>query len=267
MEVLAQLRQITAGFLVLRVSVFAFAALLRISRQGWRGDWLPNVGCGALALGLGRVATEALGLAGILYVASLAPQRVATTWWTFALTLVGADLSFYVYHRLAHRVRLLWADHSVHHSSEELDLSTNLRVSPSLNLYTWFPAVPLLLVGINPYLVILCLGLANNFPFFLHTTRVGKLWQPIELLFNTPSHHRVHHACNAHYRDKNMGGLFIVWDRLFGTFAEEREACVFGSSRPVSSSNPLIILSSEWLELVRELRQASSWSQIWRTLF
>ena len=249
MEVLRQLEHASLIFLIVRVVLFILEATHLLIRNRLTGDLLPNTACGVIVFLTGRLLTTSVTFAMITFVAAFAPQRMATTWWVFFLTLIGADLAFYLYHSAAHRVRLLWNDHSVHHSSEELDLSTNLRVSPFVRLYSWLPIVPILLLGVNPFLVLVCLALVNDFPFFLHTTRIGKLWRPVEFIFNTPSHHRVHHARNPSYVNKNFGGIFIVWDRLFGTFATETHPCEFGSSRPVNSNNPLTILFSEWILL------------------
>jgi sterol desaturase/sphingolipid hydroxylase (fatty acid hydroxylase superfamily) len=189
----------------------------------------------------------------MLYVASFAANSHEISWGLFVVTLLAADLSFYVYHAAAHHIRLLWADHSVHHTSGELDFSTNLRNSLFNGLYSWLPIMPVLLLGVNPYLVAVCRTLVNDYPFLLHTRHVKKLGWPVELIFNTPSHHRVHHACNAQYLNKNFAGIFIIWDRLFGTFAEEQAACTYGTTQKVDSKNPLKILFHEWRQLGADL--------------
>lgn len=259
MEVLTLLRRFAIAFLVVRIVVFLLEAVVLFIEKHPRRDLLPNLGCGALVLVLGHVVTGAVAFGGVLFFAGLAPVRLATTWWTFALTLLAADLCFYVFHFASHHMGVFWADHSVHHSSRELDLSTNFRLSPIVALYAWVPSIPLLLLGLNPYLIVVCLALANDFPFFLHTTRINKLPRPIEFIFNTPSHHRVHHGQEPRYRNKNFGGILIIWDRMFGTYAEEDKCCDFGSDAPVDAKNPFVVVTRGWRDLHVSLRQESSW--------
>lgn len=140
--------------------------------------------------------------------------------------LVG-DLCFYIFHRLAHTRFFFAIDHSAHHSSRELDFTTNLRNSLVAPLYAWLPLTVPVYLGFNPVLLLASFALANGVPFFCHTRHIGKLgW--LEYIFNTPSHHRVHHGRNACYAFKNFGGMLIIWDRLFGTYAEEIEPVKFG---------------------------------------
>ncbi len=266
MEVLTLLRRAAIAFLALRIFLFVCEwAMLSLEKRS-RQDLFPNLGCGAIVLVCGQFVTGTLAFSFMLYLAGLAPHRVATTWWTASVTLLAADLCFYLFHLASHRVRLLWADHSVHHSSRELDLSTNLRLSPLVALYAWIPAIPLLLLGLNPYLIAICLAFANDFPFFLHTTRVKKLPRPIEFVFNTPSHHRVHHGRGPACRDKNLGGILIIWDRLFGTFAEEQQDVAFGTDALVEAKNPLVVLTHGWRALYQSLRSEPNWVRRLRLL-
>lgn len=168
------------------------------------------------------------------------------------------DLSFYWQHRAEHRIRLLWAGHVTHHSGERFNLSTGFR--QSWTPWTGFLFYPVwALLGVRPELLFIAGGWNLVYQFFLHTELIPKLPRWIESWANTPSHHRVHHASNDAYCDHNYGGALIVWDRLFGTFAEEREAPVFGISQPVRPVNPFWIQLHEYVAIARDWRRARSW--------
>ncbi len=175
------------------------------------------------------------------------------SWWIFGLLIVADDFVFYWFHRSLHSSRLLWASHVPHHSSEHFNLSAAFR-------QTWAPffALPFWIVlpwlGFDP-LMVGGMQVASLFwQVGLHTRVIPKLG-PLEWIFNTPSHHRVHHGANALYRDKNLGGIFIVWDRLFGTFVEESEPVRYGIGRPVGH-NPLKITLGEFAAWARDVLRA-----------
>ena len=134
--------------------------------------------------------------------------------------MLGVDLLWYSYHRASHRVRLMWAGHQAHHNSTYFNLSTAVRQkwNPWFELMFW---TPLPLLGMPPWMIFTSFSVNLVFQFFVHTERVDRLPRPIEFLFNTPSHHRVHHASDKQYLDKNYAGILIIWDRMFGTYAEE----------------------------------------------
>lgn len=169
--------------------------------------------------------------------------------WTVLIVLahiIVGDLCFYISHRLRHTKYLFLLEHVVHHSSTELNFVTNLRTSFLVLFYGWIPLLIPVYLGFNPALLLASVALANAAPFFMHTDLVGKLgW--IEYVFNTPSHHRVHHASNPCYINKNFGGLLIIWDRLFGTYAEEIEPVRYGLSFVKPSANPISVLFGGWI--------------------
>ena len=172
--------------------------------------------------------------------------RFYATW--LALFLLE-DLSFYWFHRTSHGFALLWAAHVTHHSSRTFDLSVALRQSwaPFVAFPFW---LPLLLAGFDPAMVLLAQFFSLFYQALLHTERVPRLG-PLELVLNTPQHHRVHHGANDRYRDKNFGGVLILWDRLFGTFAELSEPIRYGIDREVPR-NPLVIGIHGWLDLAQK---------------
>jgi sterol desaturase/sphingolipid hydroxylase (fatty acid hydroxylase superfamily) len=180
--------------------------------------------------------------------------------WAWALLFVADDLAFYLYHRYSHEIRLLWASHVVHHSSEHYNLSTALRQPwvPMTALPFW---LPLALAGFPPWMIVLAQSWSLIYQFGLHTERVGRLWRPLEAVLNTPSHHRVHHGANALYLDRNYGGILIVWDRLFGTFQRETERVRYGLTTNIATFNPLRVAGHEWLAIWADVRRAASWRE------
>ena len=195
----------------------------------------------------------------VVYAAAytLSPLRLPTSSpWTWVLLFFADDLAYYVFHRAHHRIRVLWASHVVHHSSLRYNLSTALRQSwtPMSTLPFW---LPLALIGIPPWMILLQQSISLLYQFFLHTERVDKLWRPVELVMNTPSHHRVHHGSNSAYLDRNYGGILIVWDRLFRTFEPEGERVTYGLTKNIGTFNPLRVAFHEFAAIARDVRAAA----------
>lgn len=172
---------------------------------------------------------------------------------TFVLLMVAQDFCYYWFHRASHRIRWMWAAHVVHHSSENMNFSTAFRQSlmyPFAGMWVFW--LPLVILGFDPNWVVFVVLLNLGLQFFVHTQAVRKLG-PLEWLFNTPSHHRVHHGRNPQYIDKNYAGILIIWDKLFGTFVPEDETVIYGITKPVNSFNPLKVTFSEWHDMFREV--------------
>ncbi len=175
-------------------------------------------------------------------------------YWT--LLLISQDFLFYWLHRVDHYCRLFWAVHVTHHSSEEFNLTVGFRSSVFQPLYRFMYFIPLSLVGFNPLDVMFMYAATQIYGILIHTKTVGKLGV-IEWVMSTPSHHRVHHASNTIYLDKNMGMVFIIWDRLFGTFAkeEEREKVVYGLTQNINTYNPVSMVFHEWKAIRDDLKK------------
>ena len=187
---------------------------------------------------------------------------------SIAVLFVGQDLCYYWFHRCSHRLRLFWAHHAVHHSSNELNLSAAFRFGWTgrlLGASMFF--LPMMWLGFAPRAVFIALNLNLLYQFIIHADWIPKLG-PLEWVFNTPSHHRVHHAANPEYRDKNFGGVLIVFDRLFGTFAAERAdvSCRYGLVEPLRSYNPVWIAFHEFVALGRDLWRARGWRERWHAV-
>ncbi len=258
-------------WLVLMLSLILVEIVWRIrSARGYDG-------CTALtSLGLVAGNIPAAALNGILLgsvfgaVWALAPVRLPLDdWRTWAAGFVAVEFAYYWFHRLSHRVRWLWASHAVHHSAEQMTLLSSLRLGwTNLLSAGWLCYLPLVLIGFDPRLVIGLLALDLRYQFFLHTeARVS--FGPLEWILNTPSHHRVHHGSNLPYLDRNYGGVVIVFDRLFGTFASERpdEPIRYGLVGRQAEPNPIKLSFREWREIAHDVTAARDLRGVLRAMF
>jgi sterol desaturase/sphingolipid hydroxylase (fatty acid hydroxylase superfamily) len=180
---------------------------------------------------------------------------LAGAWWSWLVLLFAEDLCYYWFHRLHHEVRLLWGCHVNHHSSRYFNLSTALRqplLTPLTGPLFW---APLPLLGFPPWMVLAAQAWSLLYQFWIHTELVTTLG-PLEWVLNTPSHHRVHHAKNVSYLDRNHAGIFILWDRLFGTFAREVEPVVYGLTKDIQTYNPIRIAVHELAAIGRDVLHA-----------
>lgn len=179
-------------------------------------------------------------------------------WWVWVLCFFGDDLTFYWHHRLSHEIRLLWSAHINHHSSVEYNFSTALRQSPTEYMYAkiWWIWMPLL--GFHPFMILTCSQISLIYQFFLHTEVVKNLGI-FEKIFNTPSHHRVHHGSNIEYLDKNYGGILIIWDKIFGTYQKEKFTPKYGITTNINSYNLYTITFHEFIALMKDVKNAKTW--------
>jgi alkylglycerol monooxygenase len=241
------------------------AVAWRKRRKVYRlADSLADLGCGVgQQVGILLYSGALLGVYGWLY--EHARLFSPPAWAQWVIALVGVDFLYYWWHRLSHEVNLLWAAHVVHHQSEDYNLAVALRQSVTTTA-TIFPFyVVLAFVGVPPLLLVISTALSTLYQFWIHTQLVPPLPR-FELLFNSPSAHRVHHAINPRYLDRNHAATLTVWDRLFGTWEPETDAPVFGITRPLSSFNPVWAQFAGYADLVRLSRQAPTpWDavQVW----
>lgn len=196
-------------------------------------------------------------------------EAIAASPWLIAAVFVGLffvdDLAYYWFHRGHHRMRVLWASHVVHHSSQYFNFTTALRQSwtPMTTLPFW---LPLALLGFPPWMIFFQQSISLVYQFFLHTERIDRLPRAVEWVMNTPSHHRVHHGSNDRYLDRNYGGILIVWDRLFGTFEPEGERVRYGLTANIDTYNPIRVAFGEYAALWRDVRGAARPIDAWRYL-
>lgn len=224
---------------------FLFIAIEAIYAHFAGKDWyhlpdsLSDLGCGAFEQ-IVEVFYKTAILAGYFWLYEQARffSLNAGHWAVWAACLILVDLGYYWFHRASHRIHLIWAGHGPHHQSEEYNLTVALRQGALERCFSWVFWLPLALLGFPPLVFIACNQLNVIYQFFVHTKAIHRLGF-LEHVMNTPSHHRVHHGKNPRYIDKNYGGMFIVWDKLFGTFEPESEAPVYGTVKPLHSWNPL----------------------------
>jgi sterol desaturase/sphingolipid hydroxylase (fatty acid hydroxylase superfamily) len=175
--------------------------------------------------------------------------KIPENGWTWLVCFIGVDFCYYWFHRLSHEINAIWATHIVHHQSEEYNLSVALRQSWFQTLFSSMFYVPLAWLGFSPKMIVTVVAFNTLYQFWIHTKAIKKLPAPLEFIFNTPSHHRVHHGSNPKYIDKNHAGTLIIWDRLFGTFQKEEEEVVYGITTPLKSWDPVWANLHYWKEL------------------
>jgi len=218
-----------------------------------------------LVVAIGRLVSDLAvkGLMLAVYIAAyeLRPFDIPMDRWESWVALFFAlELAYYWLHRFSHEARWMWAQHSVHHSARQITLSVAYRLGWTQFIAgPWLFLIPVCWIGFDPRAVMLTYAASLLYQFWLHTESVGKLGF-LESFMNTPSHHRVHHATEPEYLDRNYGGVLIIWDKLFGTFAEEREGApiTYGLVRQIDTNNPVKIAFAEWMALARDLRTARS---------
>jgi sterol desaturase/sphingolipid hydroxylase (fatty acid hydroxylase superfamily) len=218
----------------------------------------------SLGLGIGNVITGLFTKSLIFFVFTYLYQYRFFTldagkWWYWLLLFFADDFSYYWFHRISHHVNYFWASHVVHHSSQRYNLAAALRqtwtgnATGSFVFWAWMP-----LVGFEPLWILFMQQVSLIYQFWIHTEAIDKLPAPIEYIFNTPSHHRVHHGSDLKYLDKNHAGVLVIWDRMFGSFQPEEERPVYGLTKNIHSYNPAYIAFFTWADLVKKAIHSGS---------
>jgi len=247
---------------------------LVVARLTGRGRFEARDSAASLIMGFGSEIAPLLGGGALVIAVFTAAYEfrlttIPNTWWAVVLCFVLDDLRYYWWHRISHERRWFWASHVIHHSSQHYNLTTALR-------QTWTGQIigqilfktPLVLIGFHPAMVLFVGAINLIYQFWIHTELIGRMG-PFEWLFNTPSHHRVHHATNPRYLDSNYAGTLIIWDRIFGSFTPELddEKPRYGIIKNLGAFNPLIIAFHEWVGIFRDLKSAKSLREIGGYLF
>jgi sterol desaturase/sphingolipid hydroxylase (fatty acid hydroxylase superfamily) len=213
----------------------------------------------SIAMGIGNVLigflSKALVLAALFFVyENYRFFTIPVAWWSFMLIFFADDFSYYWFHRISHECRLFWASHVVHHSSQHYNLSTALRQTWSGSFYSFIFWLWLPLVGFHPGMILLQMSISLLYQFWIHTEAIDKMPGWLEAVFNTPSHHRVHHGSNPLYLDRNHAGILIIWDKLFGTFQPEikEEKVIYGLTSNINTYNPIKIAFHEWIAMLKD---------------
>ena len=218
----------------------------------------------SIAMGLGNVfigfVSKLFVFAALYFVyENLRIFTIPISWWSFMILFFLDDFSYYWFHRTSHENRFFWASHVVHHSSKHYNLSTALRQTWTGSFYSFIFWLWLPLIGFHPGMIIFQMSISLLYQFWIHTELIQKMPKWIELFFNTPSHHRVHHGSNPIYLDKNHAGILIIWDKLFGTFQPElkSEKVQYGLVVNIKTYNPIFIAFNEWGALFKDLNTKS----------
>ena len=210
----------------------------------------------SIIMGLGNVFisifTKIMILAIFLFLYKFRFFTIPFVWWAWLVLLFAEDFCYYWFHRISHESRMFWASHVVHHSSQKYNLSTALRQTWSGSFYTFIFWFPLIIIGFHPIMVLVQMSISLIYQYWIHTELIDKMPKWFEAIFNTPSHHRVHHATNAQYLDRNHAGIFIIWDRLFKTFEPEVEKPVYGLVTNINTYNPIKIAFLEWKNMLKD---------------
>lgn len=224
----------------------------------------PKDAATSLGMGLGSLGFDFLWKIPIVAVYTavyaLTPLRVPLLWWTVPLILLAQDFFYYWAHRGHHVVRVLWACHVVHHSSRRFNLTTALR-QPWTSWTSWPFYLPVVALGVHPAVLAFATSVSLVYQFWIHTERIDRMPRWFEFLLNTPSHHRVHHASQGGYLDRNFGGILIVWDRLFGSWVAETDRPVYGLTKNIATYNPLWVATHEYAAIARDVRAATTWRE------
>ncbi|MBI1185410.1 sterol desaturase family protein [bacterium] len=226
----------------------------------------------SVAIGAGNLVVNAvlktLNLFVILYCYKIAPYKIPMEYFWVSLIpcMILLDFARYWAHRVAHESRFLWATHVTHHSSENYTFAVSFRLSWTQHIKIIF-FIPVALMGFHPIIFVIAHQIEVLYQFWIHTELIRKLPKPIEYIFTTPSHHRVHHARNDKYIDKNYGSTFIIWDRIFGTFQPEEEAPEYGIKKPVNTYNPVILVFHEWVDVIRDTWHARGFKAKMKAMF
>lgn len=225
-----------------------------------------GMGLGSLVI---NIIMKALAYTGYIWLYQFRLFEIGWHWWSWVLILFADDFTFYWHHRLSHEVRVLWAAHVNHHSSQTLNLATALRQSWAEQLYKYIWWIWLPLVGFPPLMILMMMSVSLIYQYWPHTELIKKMPRWFEFIFNTPSHHRVHHASNVRYLDQNHGGILIIWDRLFGTFQEELDAekPKYGITTNINTYNLFKIAGHEYADLWKDIKRAPTFKDKLKYIF
>jgi sterol desaturase/sphingolipid hydroxylase (fatty acid hydroxylase superfamily) len=265
---LHQIMWVVAALFIINLTITGIEIVLDLvtsKERRWK-DTLANVAIFVAHQVIEKTAVASLGFVALLPFYYLTPLSIPMTGWTWLLAFLAADFTYYWMHRLEHEHRILWASHSVHHSSKDYNLTVGFRLSVVEGLFEWAFLIPMILIGFTPFQAIVGLLLVAQYQHWVHTERVTKLgW--LDEVFNTPSVHRVHHGSNRQYLDKNYGGVLMIWDKVFGTFAREEEKVIYGLTRDINTNNPFKVTFIEFGNIWQDVKTCRTMGDRLRIIF
>ena len=213
----------------------------------------------SITMGLGNVFIGLFTKVAVLFILTYIWQHyrlftIPFSWWSWLFILFIEDFAYYWNHRIGHRSRIFWASHIIHHSSKKYNLSTALRQTWTGSFYTFIFWLWIAFIGFHPLMILTQMSISLIYQYWIHTELIHKMPRWFEAVFNTPSHHRVHHGSNPLYLDKNMAGIFIIWDKIFGTFQPEleEEKVIYGLTSNIDTYNPIKIAFNEWIAMLKD---------------
>ena len=264
----ADIMKYVAYFFIINIGLIVFEIILDLftsKERRWK-DTVANIAIFIMNQLIEKTVFGTIGIICLMPVYWLTSMEISMTPWTWALALLVADFTYYWMHRIEHEHRILWANHSVHHSSEDYNLTVSMRLSIIESAIEWIFLIPMILIGFNPFQAMVALIFIAQYQTWIHTERIVKLgW--LDEVFNTPSVHRVHHGSNRKYLDKNYGGVLIIWDKLFGTFQREEEKVIYGLTKNIKTNNPVTINFIEYKNIWREVRKCRNWKDRFKIIF
>ncbi|HQV51708.1 MAG: sterol desaturase family protein [Flavobacteriales bacterium] len=252
-------------YIVYSIPVFLVLILIELGWSAWSGnkvyrfnDLISNIGCGIGSQVVGAFTKTTIFTAYLWTYDNWRLFTIENSILTWIVAFLLVDLLYYWFHRLSHEVNFLWAAHIVHHQSEEYNLSVALRQSWWQGLFSWWFYVPMAIMGIHPLMIVTVAAFNTLYQFWIHTKAISTLG-PLEFIFNTPAHHRVHHGSDPKYIDRNHAGTLIIWDKLFGTFQQEEEEPVYGITEQLGSWDPVKANFHYWGDLGVLAGQCNNW--------
>jgi len=261
-------------YIVLSIPIFFIligveVLINRLKHTGWYrfNDAVTNISCGIAQQITGVFSKTILIISYIYLYDHYRVFNLKENILTWTLLFIGIDFFYYWFHRMAHEISLFWGTHIVHHQSEEYNLSVALRQSSFQGFVSMVFYLPLALVGFNPISFVTINAFQTLYQFWIHTKAIDRMPTWFEFLFNTPSHHRVHHGRNPKYIDKNHGGTLIIFDRMFGTFQPEEEEVIYGVTKPLASWNPVWANFDWYADMWQDLKKEMTWADRLRLLF
>ncbi len=255
-------------FLLMSIPLYTILIGAEIFMSNWREkkfytfkDTLQNIYLTLLNAGLDLVLRWAFYVSILMWSYTHHFFQVKNIYAYWILLFFLEDFAFYIEHRIDHYCRLFWAVHVTHHSSEEFNLTTGFRSSVFQPVYRFVYFIPIAVLGFHPLDIVFMYSITQTYGILVHTKYINKMPRWFEILFVSPSHHRVHHASNIRYLDKNMGMCLIIWDKMFGTFQEElaTDPIIYGLTKPIQNpDNPLQVIFHEWQSLKTDVKKKAS---------
>jgi sterol desaturase/sphingolipid hydroxylase (fatty acid hydroxylase superfamily) len=264
-ELANSLEAIDTWFIVIFATLEVGIDLVCHNQRNYQ-DSIANIAISLVYALTNTVFGYAIAFSGILFFSQFSLRHLEVNLGTMILAVAIADFVYYWEHRAEHRIRLFWAYHNVHHSSTDYNLTVASRLSWVETCFLWVFYIPMALLGFDPLQILIAIQISAVYQTWIHTQKIGKLGI-LEKIFNTPALHRVHHASNSRYIDKNFGGIVIIWDRLFGTYQPETEVPVYGLTENINTNNPIKINALEYQRIGKYIFKSRDIKDIWHSVF